>query len=191
MSICAAWACALRTIWIAFSPGIAMPVCSPSSSGCGPRQCSRKSLRRPSPPRRSLSPLCARDVETLGLRWPGPQCVRAAHGGSTRRACSPSVINLVRRPHHEGGDLGGISSAVQSLAVDEARGFALRLAVTIQQFTGLVYLVGLSPMMRQDTDHCSLFKVRSTSTWSEKTRATSRLLRTSPLRGVHRDDTRS
>src|SRR5262249_20776710 len=68
----------------------------------------------------------------------------------------------------------GISAAIQGLAVDEARGFALRLAVTIQQFTGLVDLVGLGPMMRQDADHCPLYKVRSTSTWPEKTRGTSR-----------------
>src|SRR5262245_25032542 len=191
MSICAAWACALRTIWIAFSPGIAMPVCSPSSSGCGPRQCSRKSLRRPSPPRRSLSPLCARDVETLGLLWPGPECVRAAHGGSTRRACSPSVIDLVRRPHHQGGDLGGISPAIQSLAIDKAQGFALRLAVTVQQFTGLVDLVGLGPMMRQYADHRSLYEVRSTSTWSEMTRRHVEAVRTRPLKRVHRDHARS
>src|SRR5207245_7015394 len=76
--------------------------------------------------------LGARDVEALGLRWLGPQCVRAAHGGSTRGACSPSVIDLGRRPHHQGGDLSGISLAIQSLAIHEARGFALRLTVTVQ-----------------------------------------------------------
>src|SRR5215468_1940768 len=46
MSIFAAWAWALRTIWIALSPGIAIVARHPPRPGRGPRQCSRKwSLR--------------------------------------------------------------------------------------------------------------------------------------------------
>src|SRR5437879_11973443 len=82
-------------------------------------------------------PLCARNFEALRFRRLGPQDLRAAHGGSPRRVCSPSVVYHVRRPHHQGGDLSGISLAIHALTADKARWLGLRLAVAAQQLEGL------------------------------------------------------
>src|SRR5207249_11129995 len=87
-------------------------------------------------------PLCACNFEALRFRRLGPQDLRAAHGCITRRACPPSVVYLVRRPHVQGGERSGISLAIQCLTVGEAWCFGLRLAVALQQLAELVYPVG-------------------------------------------------
>src|ERR1700757_4367066 len=97
-------------------------------------------------------------LEPLGLRVLGPQLIGAGHRLRALRARPPSVVNLVRRPHHERGDLRGVGKRDHGLPADEAGRLALRVAVAVQQLPRGVDLVGLGPVMREDTDHRDLLK---------------------------------
>src|SRR5262245_12346032 len=108
----------------------------------------------PSPPY-LLWPPCALQshVKALGLRWPGPQGIGAAHGDGALRASPPGIVDLVRGPHDQRGDFGRVTARDQRLTADEPGRFTLCLAIAAQELAGLVEFVRLGPVVREHTDH--------------------------------------
>src|SRR6266849_7635632 len=97
-------------------------------------------------------------LETLRLRRFGPQPVGPTHRRRPLRAGPPGVVDVVGGPDHQGGDFGGVSEGDQGLTAHKAGRPALCLAIAIQELSGLVNLVGLAPVMRENTDHADLLK---------------------------------
>src|SRR5262249_37755657 len=68
----------------------------------------------------------------------------------------PGIVDLVRRPHDQCGDLRRIAARDERLTADEPGRFALCLAIAAQERAGLVDLVWLGPVVREHTDHMDL-----------------------------------
>src|SRR4029434_5853327 len=85
------------------------------------------------------------------------QSLGTTHGHSACGAGTPGVVDVIRRPDHQGGNFGGVAPRDQRLAADKTRRFALCFAIAVEQLSSLADFVGLSPVMRQYTDHCVSF----------------------------------
>src|SRR5262245_49655020 len=93
------------------------------------------------------------DLETLGLRGLCPQTVGTAHRGRPLRAGPPGIVDVVARPDHQRGDLGGVGLGNEGVTADKTGSLALRRSIAMQQYSGLLDAIWLGPMMRQHTNH--------------------------------------
>src|SRR5262245_19279177 len=96
-------------------------------------------------------------VKAFRLRWLGPQGLGTTHGHSALRTGAPGIVDVIRRPDHQGGNFVGVAARDQRLAADETMRFALRFAIAVEQLPGLTDFVCLGPVMRQYTDHRASF----------------------------------
>src|SRR5712691_5801800 len=100
-------------------------------------------------------PALLHHVKALRLWWFSPQGLGTTHGHSALRTGAPGIVDVIRRPGHQGSNFGGVAPRDERLAANKTRRFALCFAIAIEQLPGLADFVGLGPVMRQYTDHCA------------------------------------
>src|SRR4029077_9242212 len=125
----------------------------PTTNGSAPRLIS--AMRAQSPQNIGLSSSSINELETLGLRRLRPETVGPAHRGRPLRAGLPGIVDVVARPDHQRGNLGGVGMRNEGMATDKTGSLALRQAIAIQELSGLVNPIGLGPVMRQDANHAT------------------------------------
>src|SRR5207302_9083723 len=89
------------------------------------------------------------------LRSLRPKPAGSAHRRCPLWASPPGIVDVVAGPYHQGCDLGGVGLSDEGVALHEAGRLALGLAIAIQESSRLVNLVGLGPMMGENTDHAT------------------------------------